>query len=149
MQTRPSQFRRASADTSHPHLFPVPRLRQGDFLRANGLATAAIDLSDGLSTDLRHLCDESSVGAIVDAAALPLHPLLYGTEPDEALRLALHGGEDYELLFTARPMTRVPRSLGGVAMTRIGTITRDRDFVLLAQTGKTKPLVSGGWKHSL
>src|SRR5579863_9181982 len=78
------------------HLWPQPRIAQGMWLRRRHAATAAIDLSDGLSTDLNHLCAESGVAAVVDASSLPLHP-------GATLQQALHGGEDYELLFTSRP----------------------------------------------
>ena len=85
-----------------PHLFPQPRVAQGLWLAHRGLATAAIDLSDGLSTDLAHLCEESHVAAEVDAAALPIYS-------GATLAQALHGGEDYELLFTvATRGTRAP-----------------------------------------
>jgi thiamine-monophosphate kinase len=102
-----------------PHLFPQPRVAQGLWLAGRGLASAAIDLSDGLSTDLAHLCEESHVAAEVDAAALPIHS-------GASLAQALHGGEDYELLFTAPPSARVPRRIAGVPVTRIGRILRQR-----------------------
>ncbi len=98
-----------------PHLFPQPRVAQGLWLARRGLASAAIDLSDGLSTDLAHLCEESHVAAEVDAAALPIHP-------DATLEQALHGGEDYELLFAAPPAARVPRRIAGIPVTRIGRV---------------------------
>src|SRR6201999_4071838 len=84
----------ASSTTSalEPHFHPQPRLAQGLWLRKNGAATAAIDLSDGLSTDLTHLCEESSVGALIEH--LPIAPGATQVQ-------ALHGGEDYELLCTA------------------------------------------------
>ena len=78
------------------HLYPQPRIEQGLRLLRQGLASAALDLSDGLSTDLDHLCEESRVAAEVEAAALPLYP---GATLDQAL----HGGEDYQLLFAASP----------------------------------------------
>ena len=97
LEKKPRSFRRATSDGGdHPHLFPATRLAVGDRLRS--LASAAMDVSDGLSTDLRHLCDESRIGAVVYAAALPLHPLAGALQAKEALHLALHGGEDYELL---------------------------------------------------
>jgi thiamine-monophosphate kinase len=126
-----------------PHLYPQPRIAQGLWLVRHGLASAAIDLSDGLSTDLAHLCEESRVAAEVDAALLPIHP-------DATLVQALNGGEDYELLFTAQPKARVPRSIAGVAITRIGLIRRRRpgqaDVTLLTAQG-TRPLKPQGWEH--
>ena len=86
-------------------------------LRRRGLAAAAIDLSDGLSTDLAHLCEESRVGAIIELERLPVAP---GASPEQAL----HGGEDYELLFAARASIRMPRSIAGVPITRIGYVTK-------------------------
>ena len=126
-----------------PHLYPQPRVAQGLWLARRGLASAAIDLSDGLSTDLAHLCEESSVAAEVDAQALPIH--LGAT-----LEQALHGGEDYELLFTASPDARVPRSIAGVRVTRIGRILRvrkDRPQVALVTVNGTRPLAPHGWEH--
>jgi thiamine-monophosphate kinase len=86
---------------AHPHIFPQPRIPIGLALLRRSLATAAIDLSDGLSTDLTHLCHESAVGAEIFATELPIHPLAQQSGSTNALELALHGGEDYELLFTA------------------------------------------------
>jgi thiamine-monophosphate kinase len=123
----------------HPQLFPAPRLAIGRALLSRRLATACIDLSDGLSTDLAHLCEESAVGANLDSAALPIHG-------SANLTLALHGGEDYELLFTARPGTKMPRSIVGVAITRIGSIAAKpkRGSAILIDG---QPLAQGGWEH--
>jgi thiamine-monophosphate kinase len=126
-----------------PHLFPQPRIAQGLWLAQRGLASAAIDLSDGLSTDLAHLCEESRTAAEVDAAALPVHP-------GATLAQALHGGEDYELLFTASPEARVPRSIAGVPVTRIGRILRPRKgspAVALVTVNGARPLTPQGWEH--
>jgi len=125
------------------HLYPRPRLELGQWLTKKRLATAMMDLSDGLSTDLPRLCVASGVGACIDADSLPLTPLTNGAD---ALKLALHGGDDYELLFSVakRNAERVPRMFGGVRLTRIGEITRERK-VLLSERGKTIPLESRGW----
>ncbi len=143
--------------TAHPQMFPQPRLAVGLALLRRRLATAAIDLSDGLSTDLAHLCRESGVGAEVSSAALPIHPLAQqahaaqagraGAAPTRALELALHGGEDYELLFASPPAVRVPRSLAGVRITRIGSLVRGRSISLLDSAGRRTPLQPGGWEH--
>jgi thiamine-monophosphate kinase len=126
-----------------PHLYPQPRVRQGLALQRRALATAAIDLSDGLSTDLLHLCEESSVGAIIDASRLPVAE---GASPDQAL----HGGEDYELLFTARPTTKIPRAIAGTPITRIGEVTRGQTgrapLTIISGSG-LKPLQPRGWQH--
>jgi len=126
-----------------PHLYPQPRIAQGLWLGRRGLASAAIDLSDGLSTDLAHLCEESAVAAEVDEATLPVHS-------GATLEQALNGGEDYELLFTASPEARVPRSIAGVAVTRIGRIVRrrkGRPAVALVTANGTQPLARRGWEH--
>jgi thiamine-monophosphate kinase len=128
-----------------PHLYPQPRSAVGQALLRRGLVTACIDLSDGLSTDLAHLCQEPHLGAEIIAGALPIHPLAAtGRDP---LALALHGGEDYELLFAAPASTRVPRSIAGVRITRIGTLTRGKAITLLDPQGRRKPLVAAGWEH--
>src|SRR5262245_5698495 len=93
--------RRARPSGSGRHFYPQPRIEVGRRLRRQGLATAMIDLSDGLSVDLNHICQESRVAATIRAAAIPVST---GAE----LQHALHGGEDYELLFTAAPEARVP-----------------------------------------
>ncbi len=125
------------------HFYPEPRIAIGKFLREKQLASAMIDTSDGLSTDLRHICDESRVGAIIEAAALPALP------DDHALQFALHGGEDYELLFTVPPTraNKIPAKIAGVPITRIGQITRSRQINLQTPYGKARPLPSGGWQH--
>ena len=130
---------------------PEPRVEWGALLSEKGLATSLIDLSDGLSSDLAHVCRESGVGARVDASLLPLDPLLArsGMDADEALRLALDGGEDFELLFTAGPRraSRLPREVGGVPVTRVGEVTGERGKVRLVRGGKARLLRPGGFEH--
>jgi thiamine-monophosphate kinase len=126
-----------------PHLYPEPRIAQGLWLARPSRATAAIDLSDGLSTDLAHLCEESRVAAELNAASLPIHPAA-------TLQQALHGGEDYELLFTAPNSARIPRSIGGVPVTKIGRILRRRagkPMITLVTTRGPRPLEPQGWEH--
>jgi thiamine-monophosphate kinase len=95
------------------HLRPEPRLELGEFLRTRLRATSCIDLSDGLSLDLPRVCIASGVAAeIMDPPRFP----------GARIEQALHGGEDYELLFTVRPGTRVPARLNRLPLTRIGTI---------------------------
>ena len=124
-------------------LYPQPRVRQGLWLSKRGLATAAIDLSDGLSTDLGHLCEESGVAAEVNENALPV-------STGATLQQALHGGEDYELLFTAQPGARVPRTIAGVGVTRIGRVLKRsarRPLVTLATPEGRQALEAQGWEH--
>jgi thiamine-monophosphate kinase len=127
------------------HFYPEPRLELGRILRTKGIASAMIDTSDGLSTDLAHLCEESGVGAEIDAATIPrAHVGKLAREVD--LDLALHGGEDYELLFTARPGKQVPKQLAGVALTEIGQITRRKKIILRDSKGFTE-FGPRGWEH--
>ena len=135
------------AAQGHPHLFPQPRVAQGLWLRKYGLASGAIDLSDGLSTDLNHLCEESGVAAELFAAALPLG---HGA----TLGMALHGGEDYELLFTAPDEAKIPRRIAGVPITAIGRVVKMRQggtrVTLKHQAGSSlgsEPLEPHGWEH--
>jgi thiamine-monophosphate kinase len=129
----------------------------GEWLAKSGRATAMIDTSDGLSTDLAHICEASGVGAKVWADRIPkvsvpndLRKL--GLDP---LRLALDGGEDYELLFTVpqRLVQHLPRAVHGVPITVIGEITRKKQNQLIDDSGRTKDLPAQGWdpfhKHSL
>lgn len=132
-------------------LRPEPRVEWGALVGERRLASAMIDLSDGLSSDLAHVCRESGVGARIDAASLPLDPLIQsaGISPDEALRHALDGGEDFELLFTVseRDARRLPGELGGVRVTRIGEVTRERGKVRLVHNGRARLLRPGGFEH--
>ncbi len=144
LERRPAAFRRADiGGQGHPHLYPEPRLAAGRQLMRNDLATAAIDLSDGLSTDLAHLCEESGLGAEIEAESLPV-------DARATLQQALHGGEDYELLFTAAPKTVVPSSLGGVALHAIGRMKKRGkapQVQMIHPGGKRTLLQAGGWEH--
>ncbi len=125
------------------HLYPQPRIAQGLWLQRHRRASAAIDVSDGLSTDLAHLCEESHVAAEVDMDLLPVHA-------GASLQQALHGGEDYELLFTAPEGTRIPSTIAGVAVTEIGRMVRRRAgrAQVTLNEGHTKtPLAPRGWEH--
>jgi thiamine-monophosphate kinase len=127
------------------HFFPEPRIELGRILREKGLASAMIDTSDGLSTDLAHLCEESGVGAELEAEAIPRASV--GKPSREVdLQLALHGGEDYELLFTAPRSKRVPSQIAGVSITQIGHITRGRK-IFLTKRGGGHELQPQGWEH--
>src|ERR1022692_2683997 len=128
------------------HFYPEPRIELGRILRKKGLASAMIDTSDGLSTDLAHLCEESGVGAELDAALIPRARV--GKPPREVdLDLALHGGEDYELLFTARPGKHIPAQIAGVALTHIGHITRAPKILLRTRPNLAYELEPRGWQH--
>src|SRR2546421_1331316 len=130
---------------------PAPRVEWGVLVGERRLATAMIDLSDGLSSDLAHLCRESGVGARVEAALLPVEPLLKSTtaNEDQSLSLALGGGEDFELLFTvrARDAAKLPKELGGVRATRVGEITGARGKIKIVRGGRAHVLEPGGFEH--
>jgi thiamine-monophosphate kinase len=133
------------------HLLPRPRLGLGQILAQGRIASAMIDLSDGLSTDLHNLCEASGVGARIEARHIPLHPALSGGS-NRALRTALSGGEDYELLFTVPPKAekRLARAASAIDLpiTRIGKITSPREEVtILGRDGKRRRLARTGYEH--
>jgi thiamine-monophosphate kinase len=128
------------------HFFPEPRIAVGRYLLAHAMASAMIDLSDGLSTDLHHICEESRVGAHISAELIP-------RAEGATLQQALHGGEDYELLFTAPAKRKIPRSIAGVPVRRIGTVvqqkrgSRTSHHVMILDHGKAAELLPRGWEH--
>jgi thiamine-monophosphate kinase len=131
------------------HLLPVPQLALGRALSAlagRGVPVAAIDLSDGLALDLSRLCRASGTGAEIAADRLPVAaptPVLavwLGEDPHD---LALHGGEDYVLLFTL-PADEAPPA--GFLCTRLGRLTDDPALTLLTADGP-RPLEPAGWDH--
>jgi thiamine-monophosphate kinase len=133
-------------------LQPEPRVGWGLLLGEQRLASAMIDISDGLSSDLNHLCVESKVGALIDAAGIPIDPLvteLSGRRALDPLMLALHGGEDFELLFTVKPemVARLPARVDGVSLTRVGEIKEAAHGVLISEGSRTWNLEPGGWEH--
>lgn len=116
------------------HLDPMPRIAEGQWIANSRMATAMIDVSDGIVADLSHIADESGAGFEVDVSAVPRDPgfgRLAGELGHDPVDLALTGGEDYELLFTiagdrADELRRIAAQCpGGCKMTRIGTITAD------------------------
>ncbi len=117
------------------HLRPEPRLALGACLRSRLGATAAMDLSDGLSLDLHRMCLASRLAADIDAP-----PLWPGATLDQAL----HGGEDYELLFTVRPGARVPARYRDTPLTRIGVMRKGVHGEVLLGGRRLRP---GGWDH--
>jgi thiamine-monophosphate kinase len=146
----PQKFAHADADDAHPHLFPQPRLAVGQALLKRRLASACIDVSDGLSTDLAHLCTASGVAAELDIALLPAHPLTTSLDDGAQIAAILHGGEDYELLFTSPPTAKVPRSIAGVPITQIGRIAKPRKNcaqVTVLSEGTRFDLAPQGWEH--
>jgi len=126
------------------HFRPQARVAVGQWLRQRGVASAMIDLSDGLSTDLEHICQESHVGAEIEAEAIPRAQVGLGKKR-VALEFALHGGDDYELLFTSA--AAVPSEIAGVRVTRIGRTTQSAGMRLIGADGKARRLKAGGWEH--
>jgi thiamine-monophosphate kinase len=116
------------------HARPEPRLALGRFLREKRYATAAMDLSDGLSLDLLRLCEASGL-----RAEIGMPPIYPGATPEQAL----HGGEDYELLFTAPARVKLPAAFQGLALARIGVMRRGKAGVALDGA----PLEALGWDH--
>lgn len=149
--------RMLSTDTGHAAAHPVrrfgepcPRLQAGRVLVDSGLAAAMIDVSDGLVQDLGHICEESGVGAVIRTSEIPLSPTyrrVLGADPT----LALHGGEDYELLWTVakRHMKRLEglRARLGCAITCIGEIVVGRGVCLIGVDGRDVHLNATGFDH--
>ncbi len=124
------------------HLYPEPRLALGQWLVAKRLASSMMDLSDGLSTDLKRLCAASGVGAVIQAESLPV------AQPGQTgIELALHGGDDYELLFTViRKNSRfIPKEFRGVPLHLIGEVQKKKGIVLVLGNGEQGELQAGGW----
>ncbi len=121
------------------HLYPQPRLELGRFLQNTVGATAAMDLSDGLSTDLERLVKASGVGAEIEESAVPR---FRGASAAQAL----HGGEDYELLFTVPAKKKVPRSFRHIRLTQVGRIRSEPGVVLLSRGGP-RALSPEGFTH--
>ncbi|HVN78308.1 MAG TPA: thiamine-phosphate kinase [Terriglobia bacterium] len=139
-------------DLVRRHLRPVPRCEIGRLLARRHLASSMIDLSDGLSTDLHHLCESSQVGAVIDASMIPVASVPGQRQPllrKSPLHYAMNGGEDYELLFTvpAGLRRKVPSGVGGIPLHEIGVITRENGKCLLRDQGKLKRFSAGGFDH--
>jgi thiamine-monophosphate kinase len=129
-------------------LDPVPRLALGALLARRKLASAMIDISDGLSVDLAHICEESDVGAEVEASRIPISSALRRLSKDPLAR-ALNGGEDFELLFTVRPakLATVRKLSSRFKLTMIGRVTAGKRIFLVTPDKKKKPLRAGGFEH--
>jgi thiamine-monophosphate kinase len=136
-----------------PHLYPAIRLELGAWLAKHGIASAMMDISDGLSTDLARLCTASRVGAQIRSASVPKVAL-----PDalskhlkrlnlDPLKMALHGGDDYELLFTVSPrhIRKLSKAPEFSQLTAIGEIMRGKGVTLVSPNAAKKPLAPQGW----
>lgn len=140
---------RTKCQAMEKHLYPFPRVEIARRLAAQELVTSMMDVSDGLAMDLRRLCAASGVGATIDEESLPLasptnHP---NVSRQKRLDAALHGGDDYELLFTVSRNERksLPRRVAGVPLTIIGEIQAGRGIFLLGRDGRRAPLETSGW----
>jgi thiamine-monophosphate kinase len=131
------------------HLYPEPRVALGRWLAGKRLATAMMDLSDGLSTDLSRLCSASGVGARIRVDKIPKVQLPdgKGRSQYDVTELALHGGDDYELLFTVRPRQagQLPSAFKGLPLSCIGEITRGSQVIAIGPGGRAGKLAPGGW----
>ncbi len=139
------------SDLLRPQLYPRPALSLGRWLAKNKIASAAMDISDGLSLDLRRLCAASGVGARIYAHRLPCVSLNQtlrsrGWDPEE---LALHGGEDYGLLFTVpqRRAAKLAPFFAGIKLACIGQTVPGGGVRLIRANGKEEELQPKGWDH--
>lgn len=130
------------------HLYPEPRLELGRWLAEKGLATSMIDISDGLSTDLRHLCPAPHRGAFLDPDGFPgvEVPARLQARVGDPLELALHGGDDYELLFTTNrwKLPSLPRKFHGLTISPIGYVTSGPNLLWM-DPRDPRILHPGGW----
>jgi len=132
------------------HLYPEPRCGVGMYLAKRRLASAAIDVSDGFARDLGRLCEASSCGAVVRENRLPLAEVTAGGKRElDPLELGLHGGEDYELIFTVprSRVARLPAAVEGVPVREVGEIRRKRGLTLVRADKQETPLEARGYDH--
>jgi len=131
------------------HTHPEPRLSEGQLLVTLGVQTA-IDISDGLISDMAHVCEESGVGARLNTDELPIHSLVQSAFPNKAIGFALSGGEDYELLFTAgrETIARVKQQMR-CPTTVIGEVTHSMPEKVMLVNREGKPVLreQKGWDH--
>jgi len=130
-------------------LHPVPRITAGRLLIGQGI-TAAIDVSDGLLADLRHICEASRAAARLEISRLPIHQTLKASFGEKAVELALAGGEDYELLFTGsiKKIDRIKAEID-CPVTVIGEITAGKagEIDLFNAEGTPVKINKSGWSH--
>lgn len=136
------------------HLNPLPMVGLGMQLGKSGVAAAMLDVSDGIATDLAHICKESRVGAEVEETTLPANPFfkqLCQKVNRDPLQLMLGGGEDYQLLFTAEQISReliqkIEQDID-IPLTRIGKVTRGQGVYLIEASGNRKEISFQGYEH--
>lgn len=147
-----SGFRYSNSSKRHQEIIakqlrPVPQLASGKYLSEHGIATAMIDLSDGLSSDLRHLCQASGVGARIYAKDIPILPALseITVAKDQMMALGINGGEDFELLFTSKEKNLSSLNLPDAQ--RIGEITENVGRIEVIAGNEITCLQPGGYRH--
>jgi len=132
-------------------LAPNPQIKTGQIIGTKNLATAMIDLSDGLSSDLAHLCRESKVGAKIFADKIPIESQISDFKflTEDKFSIALDGGEDFELLFTVNPKKyfQVENELKKHECFHIGEVTANAEIIELIANGKSEILTAKGFRH--
>lgn len=128
---------------------PQPRIDLTNLLQK--YATSSIDISDGLSSDLKHICDASHVGALIQESAIPVHPLVQAKEPAQAIQYALDGGDEYELCFTVPALKEkaflAELSKWNKSCYKIGLITEETDYLILRHDGSYEKIEVNGYNH--
>jgi thiamine-monophosphate kinase len=137
----------AAACFKQAFLHPIPRIAEGQLLADHGVKTA-IDISDGLIADLGQICKASQVGARIEVDRVPVEPTVKARFGEKSVELALSGGEDYELLFTAgaEVIDKVKRA-APCPITTIGEIVAGEGVTVVDRQGKPLDMVKGGWEH--
>jgi thiamine-monophosphate kinase len=136
--------RRFRASSYPAHFYPQAQLAIARFLCEKQIPSAMIDISDGLSIDLTRLCRASSVGAVLQENAIPIASL---NRHEVELRHALHGGDEYQLLFTVPPGRRLPAEYKDVPLSLIGYITEGEEVSIEHENGYTTELEAKGWQY--
>jgi len=139
----------AAENLKSAFLKPTPRVAEGRLLVEKGVR-AAIDISDGLIADLRHICERSKVGARLETGSVPVHPAVMANFGERALDMALSGGEDYELLFTAADeVIDSVKEAASCPITVVGEITADNTGKVIVVDKKGNPVEppAAGWEH--
>lgn len=136
----------SEANLINRQLRPSPQIELGKQLRELGIVTSMIDISDGLASDLQHLCEAGGVGAVLDAARIPIDPNLREVMRfDESFDAAMNGGEDFELLFTADESDLTV--FVDLPVTQIGRISSDQGKLEIIQNGTVETLLPSGFRH--
>jgi thiamine-monophosphate kinase len=139
-----SPERRFRAASCPAHFYPQAQLALAHFLAEKQIPSAMIDISDGLSIDLTRLCRASGVGAVLQENAIPIASL---NRHEVELRHALHGGDEYQLLFTVRPDRRLPAEYKQIPLSLVGYITEGDEISIEHENGYVTELEPQGWQH--